>query len=76
MKRILQFVALALAVFLTAEPAFATMTCAQKMCADGSSSPDCCLPMSDAPMHGMSNDAAMPSMSASGRAPSTFTLTN
>ena len=70
MKRILQSVALALAAFLAVQPALATMTCAQKLCADGSSSPDCCLPSSGASMHGMANDMAMPSMSASGQAPS------
>jgi hypothetical protein len=75
MKRILQSVALALAVILTANPALATMTCAQQICADGCSSPDCCLPMSDAPMQGMSNDAAMPSIGASGQAPSNSALT-
>ena len=75
MKRILQSVALALAVLLAAQPALATMTCVQKMCADGSSSTDCCLPSSDAPMRGMSNDVAMPSMSASGQAPSPSALT-
>jgi hypothetical protein len=74
MKRILQSVALALAVLLAAQPALATMTCEQKMCADGSSSLDCCLPSSGAPMHGMSNEAAMPSMSASGQAPSTSAM--
>ena len=70
MKRFLQSVALALAAFLAVQPALATMTCAQKLCADGSSSPDCCLPSSGAPMPGMSNDAAMASMSAPGQAPS------
>jgi hypothetical protein len=70
MKKILQSVALALAAILAVQPALATMTCAQKMCADGNSSADCCLPQSGAPMHGMSNVAAMPSMSASGQAPS------
>jgi hypothetical protein len=70
MKRILQSVALALAVFLAVQPALATMTCAQRICADGSSSPDCCLPSSDASMNGMANDMDMPSMSASGQAPS------
>jgi hypothetical protein len=69
MKKILQSVALALAAFLTVQPALATMTCAQKICADGSSSPDCCLPSSDASMPDMA-DMAMPSMSASGQAPS------
>jgi hypothetical protein len=70
MKKILQSVALALAAFLAVQPALATMTCAQKLCVDGSSSPDCCLPSSDASMHGMADDMAMPSMSASGQAPS------
>src|SRR5580700_10083979 len=69
MKRILQSVALALAVLLAANPALATMTCVQKICADGSSTMDCCLPTSDAPMSGMSNDA-MTSMGATGQAPS------
>jgi hypothetical protein len=70
MKRILQSVALALAAFLAVQPALATMTCAQKLCVDGSSSPDCCLPSSGASMQGMANDMAMPSMSAPGQAPS------
>ena len=69
MKRLLQSVSLALAALLAVQPALATMTCAHMVCADGHSSPDCCLPSSDAPMNGMANDAAMP-MSASGQAPS------
>ena len=70
MKRILQSVALALAAILAVQPALATMTCAQSICADGSSSANCCLPSSGAPMHGMPNNAAMLSMGASGQAPS------
>jgi hypothetical protein len=75
MKRILQSVAMALAAFLAAQPALATMTCAQKLCVDGSSSPDCCLPSSGAPMQIMADDMAMPSMSASGQVPSFVAVT-
>ena len=70
MKRLLQSVALALATLLAAQPALATMTCVEMVCANHRSSPDCCLPSKDASMHGMAmaNDA-MSSMDASGQAP-------
>jgi len=68
MKKILQSVALALAALLAVQPALASMTCAHKVCADGTSSPDCCLPANNAPMQGMA--MAMPGMGVSGQAPS------
>jgi len=74
MKRILQSVALALAAILAVQPALATMTCAQKVCVDGISSMDCCLPSHGASMQGMSM-VGMPSMSASGQAPSLLAQT-
>jgi hypothetical protein len=70
MKRLLQSVALALVAFLAVQPALATLTCAQKICADGRTSMDCCLPSNDASMQDMANDPAMASMNAPGQAPS------
>jgi hypothetical protein len=69
MKRLLQSVALALAVLLTANPALATMSCAQNICADSGSVPNCCLGSGATPMSGMSSDA-MASTGASSQASS------
>jgi hypothetical protein len=70
MKRLLQSVALALAAFFAVQPALAAVTCAERACADGRSSPDSCLPTSDASMNSVAGKTAMASIHASGQAPS------
>ena len=59
MKRLLQSVALALAVLLSVQPALATMTCTQRLCGAGHPSADCCPPSSDGSMRDMSGYPAM-----------------
>jgi len=63
MKRLLQSVALALAALLAAQPALASMTCAQQICGSGPSSGNCCLSSNDSSHSEMSSDAAMMPMS-------------
>src|ERR1035438_6308055 len=62
MKRLLQSVALALIALLAAQPALATMTCAQQICGSGPTSANCCLSSDDTSKHEMSSGAAMLSM--------------
>jgi hypothetical protein len=69
MKKILQSVALALAVLLAVQPALATMTCTQGICKAGQHSADCCPPTSGGSMRSMSGDPAMDSDSPSWQTP-------
>ncbi len=69
MKKILQSVALALAVLLAVQPALATMTCTQMHCGAGHHCADCCPPSGDGSMRNMSGDPAMDSMGASWQTP-------
>jgi hypothetical protein len=68
MKKVLQSVALVLAVLLTVQPALATMTCTQMHCGAGHHSADCCPPSSDGSMRNMAGDPAM-DMGASWQTP-------
>jgi len=54
MKKLFHSVALALAVLLAAQPAFAAMTCAQNLC--GQAAANCCMPSAGMSMAGMSMD--------------------
>ena len=74
MKKVLQSVALALAVLLTVQPALATMTCTRMHCGTGHHSADCCPPSSDGSMRNMASDPTM-DMGASWQTPSQPALT-
>ena len=64
-EKVVQFVALALAVLLTVQPALATMTCTQRLCGVDPQSADCCPPSSsDETMWNMSGNPAMDSTGA------------
>jgi hypothetical protein len=67
MKRAFQIVALAVAVFLTVQPAFADPSCKQSLFSSDCAAEACCTHMTGAAMHEMSADcnAAMLSAAAS-----------
>ena len=65
MKKVLQSVALALAVLLAVQPALAAMTCTQGICRAGQHSADCCPPSNDGSMRNMLGDPALDSKGAS-----------
>ncbi len=69
MKKVLQSVALALAVILAVQPDLATMTCTQMHCGAGRHTADCCPPSGDGSMRNMAGDPAMDSRGASWQTP-------
>jgi len=68
MKKLLQFVVLALTALLAVEPALATMTCAQLICGPSPTSANCCRASNNMSQHEVSSNAAMRPTKASQQA--------
>jgi len=67
MKRVLQFVALFVAVLLAAQPALAGLPCGPETSANGACAPDCAMAMTTAPMSQIAPDCGMsPQISSNG----------
>jgi hypothetical protein len=67
MKRLLQFVALFVAILLAVQPALAALPCAEGTTANGACDPGCAMATTSAPMSQMASDCGMaPQISSNG----------